>query len=82
MDLKERIQELCKQKNVSMNKVETDKCYRILRTKRGQNKDIMVEKHPKRTKKDIYFSILCVLFAICKMARNPLKSRFPAISHP
>ena len=33
MDLKERIQELCKQKNVSMNKVETDKCYRILRTK-------------------------------------------------
>lgn len=55
MDLKERIQELCKQKNVSMNKVETDKCYRILRTKRGQNKDIMVKKHPKRTKKDIYF---------------------------
>lgn len=43
MDLKERIQELCKQKNVSMNKVETDKCYRILRTKRGQNKDIFYQ---------------------------------------
>ena len=51
MDLKERIQELCKQKNASMNKVETDKCYRILRTKRGQNKDIMVEIHPEKDKK-------------------------------